>query len=74
MHPAFGRYVRQTRAGTLVPDTARIKREAHLCGKYMISASDDHLSAKDVALGYKQLHEIECVRRDPKHTVDVRPV
>ena len=27
-----------------------------------------------MVLGYKQLHEIERVNRDLKHTVDVRPV
>src|SRR5690606_34172064 len=48
--------------------------EAKLDGKYLISTSDDHLSAEDVAMGYKQLHEIERVNRDLKHTVDVRPV
>ena len=42
--------------------------------KYLISTNDDHLSVEDVALGYKQLHEIERVNRDFKHTVDVRPV
>ena len=41
---------------------------------YLISTSDEHLSAEDLALGYKQLHEIERVNRDLKHTVDVRPV
>ena len=52
----------------------RIKREAHLDGKYLISANDDHLTAEDVALGHTQLHQIERVNRDFKHTVDVRPV
>jgi hypothetical protein len=42
--------------------------------KYLISTSDDYLSTEDVVLGYKQLHEIERVNRDLKHTVDVRPV
>ncbi len=73
-HKTFGRYLRQTKTGKLVLDKAKIKREAHLDGKYLISTSDDHLSAEDVALGYKQLHEIERVNRDLKHTVDVRPV
>jgi hypothetical protein len=73
-HRTFGRYVRQTKNGTLVLDKAKIEREAKLDGKYLISTSDDHLSAEDVALGYKQLHEIERVNRDLKHTVDVRPV
>lgn len=73
-HATFGRYLRQTKTGKLALDAAKIKREAHLDGKYLLSTSDDHLSAEDVALGYKQLHEIERVNRDLKHTVDVRPV
>jgi len=73
-HPTFGRYLRQTKGGKLQIDRAKIAREAHLDGKYLISTNDDHLSAEDVAMGYKQLHEIERVNRDLKHTVDVRPV
>jgi hypothetical protein len=73
-HGTFGRFVKQTKAGRLTIDKAKIEREAHLDGKYLISTSDDHLSAEDVAMGYKQLHEIERVNRDLKHTVDVRPV
>ncbi len=73
-HATFGRYLRQSKTGKLALDAAKIKREAHLDGKYLLSTSDDHLSAEDVALGYKQLHEIERVNRDLKHTVDVRPV
>jgi transposase len=60
--------------GTLTLNKTKIEQEAHLDGKYLISTNDDHLSAEDVALGYKQLHEIERVNRDLKHTVDVRPV
>jgi hypothetical protein len=73
-HTTFGRYVRQTKGGALTLDKAKIAREAHLDGKYLISTSDDHLTAEDVAMGYKQLHEIERVNRDLKHTVDVRPL
>jgi len=73
-HSTFGRYVRQAKGGKLALDKAKIAREAHLDGKYLISTNDDHLSAEDVAMGYKQLHEIERVNRDLKHTVDVRPV
>jgi len=73
-HPTFGRYVRQTKSGKLQLDAAKIAREAHLDGKYLISTNDDHLTAEDVAMGYKQLHQIERVNRDLKHTVDVRPV
>ena len=73
-HKTFGRYVRQTKTGLLRLDKGKIATEAKLDGKYLISTSDDHLSPEDVALGYKQLHEIERVNRDLKHTVDVRPV
>ncbi|MBA4171018.1 MAG: IS1634 family transposase [Chloroflexi bacterium] len=73
-HGTFGRYLRQSKTGTLTIDKAKIAREAKLDGKYLISTSDDHLSAEDVTMGYKQLHEIERVNRDLKHTVDVRPV
>jgi transposase len=73
-HPTFGRYLLQRKDGKLVIDRGKLTREAKLDGKYLISTSDDYLSAEDVVLGYKQLHEIERVNRDLKHTVDVRPV
>ena len=73
-HPSFGRYLRQAKGGKLEIDRGKLTREAKLDGKYLISTSDDYLSSEDVVLGYKQLHEIERVNRDLKHTVDVRPV
>jgi len=73
-HRTFGRYVRQTKTGKLKLDKTKIATEAKLDGKYLISSSDDHLPAEDIVMGYKQLHEIERVNRDLKHTVDVRPV
>lgn len=73
-HPTFGRYLRQAKGGRLEINRSKLTQEAKLDGKYLISTSDDYLSAEDVVLGYKQLHEIERVNRDLKHTVDVRPV
>lgn len=73
-HKVFGRYLRELKSGALKLDKAKIAAEAKLDGKYLISTSDEHLSTEDVVLGYKQLHEIERVNRDLKHTVDVRPV
>ena len=73
-HKVFGRYLREQKNGKLLINQAKVAAEAKLDGKYLISTSDDHLSAEDVAMGYKQLHEIERVNRDLKHTVDVRPV
>src|SRR5690606_17480551 len=73
-HKVFGKYLREQKNGRLLVDKSKVTAEAKLDGKYLISTSDEHLSAEDVALGYKQLHEIERVNRDLKHTVDVRPV
>jgi transposase len=73
-HRTFGRYLRQGKNGSLSLDEAKIAREAKLDGKFLVSTSDPYLSSEEIALGYKQLHEIERVNRDLKHTVDVRPV
>lgn len=73
-HSAYGRYIRQTKTGKLCLDRARIKAEAHLDGKFLVSTSDDWLSTEDVALGYKHLWKIERLNRDLKNVVDVRPV
>ncbi|UCH26705.1 MAG: transposase, partial [Trueperaceae bacterium] len=64
----------QTKTGKLRLDKAKIQADAKLDGKFLVSTSDLELSAEDIALGYKQLHEIERLNRDLKHTVDIRPV
>lgn len=73
-HDTFGRYLRQTRTGRLVIDRARVRRDARLDGKFLVSSSDDFLPADDLAYGYKQLWQIERVHRDLKHVVDLRPI
>ena len=73
-HAVFGRYIRQTETGKLRIDREKIKAEERLDGKFLVSASDDGLSARDVVLGYKQLAVIERVFRDLKHVVDIRPI
>ena len=73
-HPTYGRYVRQSKTGKLAINRSKVATEAKLDGKFLVSTSDPHLSTEDIALGYKQLHEIERVNRDLKHTVDIRPV
>lgn len=70
----MGRYLRQLKTGRIKIDKGKIKEEAHLDGKYIISTSDDTLSAEDVALGYKQLMEVERAFRTLKTTLDLRPV
>jgi transposase len=73
-HVTLGRYVRQTKTGRLLIDRAKIKAEARLDGKYLLSTSDPDLSAEDVALGYKNLLEAERGFRDLKSTLELRPV
>jgi len=73
-HKVYGRYVRQSRTGKLRLDKAKFRAEGLFDGKFLISSSDDGLSAEDIALGYKQLAAVERVFRDLKHTVDIRPV
>ena len=73
-HPALRRYLRQTPAGRLRIDRARIAAEAKLDGKFLLSTSDPDLSAEDAALGYKNLLEAERGFRDLKTTIELRPV
>jgi transposase len=73
-HPALGRWLRQTSSGRLVLDTAKIRAEARLDGKYLLVTSDPDLPAEDVALGYKNLLEAERGFRDIKSTLELRPV
>ena len=68
------RFLRTTKGGLLRVDRAAIAAEAHLDGKFLLRTSDPTLSTEDVALGYKQLLEIERGWRDMKTTLDLRPV
>ncbi|MFJ2582457.1 IS1634 family transposase [Kitasatospora aureofaciens] len=72
--PGLNRYLRTTPAGKLRVDQAKIKAEENLDGKYLLRCSDPHLSAEDIALGYKQLLEVERGWRDMKQIIDLRPV
>ena len=72
--PGLNRYLRTTPGGLLRIDKAKIKAEANLDGKYLLRCSDPHLSAEDIALGYKQLLEVERGWRDMKQILDLRPV
>lgn len=70
----YKRLLRQTKTGKLRVDRAAVKTEQHLDGKFLLRTSDPTLTAEDVALGYKQLLEIERAWRDMKTTLDLRPV
>jgi hypothetical protein len=72
--PGLNRYLRVTPGGLLRADAAKIKAGENLDGKYLLRTSDPHLPAGDIALGYKQLLEVERGWRDLKQVIDLRPV
>jgi hypothetical protein len=71
--PGLNRYLRVTPGGLLRTDDAAIKAEENLDGKDLLRTSDPGLSAEDIALGYKQLLEVERRWRDLKQVIDLRP-
>jgi hypothetical protein len=72
--PGLNRYLRVTSGGLLRVDQRAVKAEQGLDGKYLLRSSDPHLSAEDIALGYKQLLQVERGWRDMKQVIDLRPV
>ena len=72
--PGLNRYLRVTPGGLLRVDAAKAKAEENLDGKYLLRTSDPKMTAEDIALGYKQLLEVERGWRDMKQVLDLRPV
>jgi hypothetical protein len=72
--PGLARFLRVTPAGKLRVDAAKVKAETNFDGKYLLRSSDPKLSAEDIAVGYKQLLEVERGWRDMKSVLDLRPV
>ena len=72
--PGFSRFLRTTAGGLLRIDADAIASDEKLDGKYLLRTSDPTLSPEDIALGYKQLAEVERGWRDLKHVLDLRPV
>ena len=74
LNKSMGRYVKELKSGKLKIDNAKIKQEEKLDGKYLLSTSDQHLCAEDIALGYKQLMEVERAFRTLKGCLSLRPI
>ena len=72
--PGLNRFLRVTPGGLLRVDKAKINAEANFDGKYVLRSSDPKMTAEDIALGYKQLLEVERGWRDMKSILDLRPV
>src|SRR3954466_1609206 len=67
--PGLNRFLRVTGGGLLRVDAAKVAADAKLDGKYLLRTSDPHLSTEDIALGYKQLLEVERGWRDMKQVL-----
>jgi transposase len=74
LNKSMGRYVKELKSGKLTINQAKVKQEEKLDGKYLLSTSDQHLSTEDIALGYKQLLEVERSFRTLKGPLSLRPV
>jgi len=72
--PGLARFLRTTAGGLLRIDAEAVAADEKLDGKYLLRTSDPSLSPEDIALGYKQLAEVERGWRDLKHVLDLRPV
>jgi hypothetical protein len=72
--PGLNRYLRTTSGGLLRIDKTKIATETNLDGKYLLRTSNPTMTAEDIALGYKQLLQVERAWRDMKSTLDLRPV
>ena len=72
--PGLNRFLRTTPSGLLRLDAAAVAADTKLDGKYLLRTCDPHLTAEDIALGYKQLLEVERGWRDMKQVLDLRPV
>jgi transposase len=72
--PGMNRYLRATPGGLLRVDAGKAKAEENLDGKYLLRTADPKMSAEDIAVGYKQLLEVERGWRDMKQVIDLRPV
>ena len=73
-HQTYKRFLKSDKRGNLRIDKEAVKAAERLDGKYLIRTSDDTLSAEDVALGYKQLWQVEAAFRSLKQTMELRPM
>lgn len=73
-HPSKGRYLKELKSGALRIDRAKVRTEERLDGKYLLTSSDDSLTAEEITLGYKQLMEVERAFRSLKQTLELRPM
>ena len=71
----YGRYLRTDKRSSLLSlNRAAMTRAEKLDGKFVVHSNDDTLTAEDLALGYKQLADVERAWRQLKSSLRIRPV
>lgn len=73
-HRSYKRYLREFSGDRLRISQRAVKAEVRLDGKYLITSSDHTLSAEELALGYKNLQQIERAWKSMKDEFEIRPV
>ncbi len=72
--PGLAGLLRVTKGSLLRVARAKVTRESHLDGKFLLLSSDPRLTAEEIAVGYKHLLQAERARRDMKTSLRLRPV
>ena len=67
------RYLRVTGSGQFRIDMNAVRAEEQFDGKYLLCTSDTAMSAKDIALRYRQLLDVERGWRSMQQVIDPRP-
>ncbi|MHB1166763.1 MAG: IS1634 family transposase, partial [Candidatus Nanopelagicales bacterium] len=71
-HPTLKRYLVR-RAGNLTISRAVVTAETKLDGKFLLSCTDDNVTAADAARLFKGLLDVERGFRDLKQVLEIRP-
>jgi len=70
----YGQYLTQDRHGRLGIDPAKVRQAERRDGKFVVHSNDDTLTPEDLALGYKQLAQVERAWRLLKSGLRIRPI
>jgi hypothetical protein len=70
----YGQYLTQDRHGRLAIDPAKVRQAERLDGKFVVHSNDDTLTPDDLALGYKQLAQVERAWHLLKSGLQIRPL
>jgi hypothetical protein len=67
------RYLQVTDGGQFRIDMNAVRAEEKFDGKYLVRASDAAMTAKDIALRYRQLLDVECGWQSMQQAIGSRP-